>query len=84
MQANSVQNNVSVSIVSADRYVLLMFTEIFRNKIFEYKGRGYTYLLKGSLNTLLLFALLWGNAFIFISEISLSELYPNRLPAAIF
>ena len=52
-----------------------MFTEIFRNEIFEYEGRGYTYLLKDLLNALLLFALFWGNAFIFISEISLSELY---------
>ena len=43
-----------------------MFTEIFTNKIFEYKGRGYTYLLKGLLDTMLLFALLWENAFIFL------------------
>ena len=58
MQANSVQINVSVWHREC-RSILLMFTEIFRNKIFEYKGRGHTYLLKGLLNTLLLFALLW-------------------------
>ena len=60
------------------RSILLMFTEIFRNKIFEYKGRGYIPLKSFSQYFAALCVVL-GIVSVFISEISLSEIFVNRL-----